>query len=313
MEKYKYLPEEMKKLKRFVGWRKEELNGKVAKLPFSLIDGKANDWNHPERWIDFNEAKTKNRPLGFVLVEEDRIICIDLDHAIQGGKLTPMAKEIIESFAGTYMELSQSGKGIHIFVQGTIPDNLNLSSRGIEIYKNNRYIALTGNIGDGSFLPRSNKLLKKDGELKRLYKKWTQEKTSTLKQIREYKYEPLNKFARLDDLTPDEILATMERTNRKASMLISGASLTGDHSRDDFTFLVLARNYTDGNPSLMKELFLMTPLNRLATNEKRRDDRKYLDYVEKTIEKVLGLGNFVAFDWSRHFEYKKRTRAYERV
>ena len=146
MEKYKYLPEEMKKRKRFVGWRKEELNGKVAKLPFSLIDGKANEWNYPERWINFNEAKTMNEPLGFVLVEEDRVICIDLDHAIQDGKLTSMAKEVVESFTGTYMELSQSGKGIHIFVQGTIPDNLNLSSRGIEIYKKNRYIALTGKI-----------------------------------------------------------------------------------------------------------------------------------------------------------------------
>lgn len=162
MEKYKYLPEEMKNLKRFVGWRKEELNGKVAKLPFSLIDGKANEWNQLERWIDFNEAKTKNKPLGFVLVEEDRIVCIDLDHAIQGGKLTPMAKEVVENFAGTYMEISQSGRGIHIFAKGTIPNNLNLSSRGIEIYKNNRYIALTGNIGDESFFPRSNKLLKKE-------------------------------------------------------------------------------------------------------------------------------------------------------
>jgi len=40
---------------------------------------------------------------------------------------------------------------------------------------------------------------------------------------------------------------------------------------------------------------------------------KYLDYVEKTIDKVLGLGNFVAFDWSRHFEYKTRNWSYERV
>lgn len=313
MEKYKYIPEEMKKLRRFVGWRKEELNGKVAKLPFSLIDGKANDWNHPERWIDFNEAKTKNKLLGFVLVEEDRIICIDLDHAIQGGKLTPMAKEIIDKFSGTYMELSQSGRGIHIFAKGTIPKNLNLSSKGIEIYKNNRYIALTSDVGDGSLFPISNALLDKQNELNRLYKKWTQEKLSTLKQIKEYRYKPLNKLSRLDNLTLDEILTTMERTNTKASMLISGASLTGDHSRDDFTFLLLARNYTDGNPNLMKELFLMTPLNRLGSNEKRRDDRKYLDYVEKTIEKVLSIGNFATFDWSRHFQYKKRTRAYERV
>jgi primase-polymerase (primpol)-like protein len=44
-KKYKYLPEEMKELKRFVGWRKEELEGKVAKLLFSLIDVKASKWN----------------------------------------------------------------------------------------------------------------------------------------------------------------------------------------------------------------------------------------------------------------------------
>jgi|GEM_PF-1335682 len=311
--KYKYLPEEMKKLKRFVGWSKENLKGKVAKLPFSLLDGKANDWNMPERWVNFNDAKRKKKPLGFVLVEEDKIICIDLDNAIQNGKLSTMAREIIENFAGTYMELSQSGRGIHIFAKGTIPKNLNQSSNGIEIYKNNRYIALTGNVGDGFFFPRSNKLLDKEEELNELYKKWTQDKLSTLKQIREYKYEPLNQHFSLDNLSLDEILATMERTNSKASRLISGVSLTGDHSRDDFIFLVLARNYTGGNPNLMKELFLMTTLNRLGSNEKRRDDRKYMDYVEKTIDKVLGLGNFVAFDWSKHFQYKRRMKAYERV
>lgn len=313
MKKYNNIPEEMKKLKRFVGWRKEKLNGKVAKLPFSLIDEKANGWNIPERWINFNDAKTKNRPLGFVLVKEDKIVCIDLDHAIQDGKLSPMAKEIIEKFTGTYMELSQSGKGIHIFVKGTIPQNLNLSSQGIEMYKNNRYIALTGDIEDGNFFPRSNELLEKEDELKKLYRKWAQEKPSTLKQIKEYRHEPLNGFSRLDDLSLDEILETMEKTNRKASILISGSGLTGDHSRDDFIFLVLARNYTGGNPSLMKDLFLMTPLNRLGSKEKRRDDRKYIEYVEKTIEKVLGLGNFLAFDWSKNFEYKRRIRAYERV
>jgi len=137
---------------------------------------------------------------------------------------------------------------------------------------------------------------------------------------KKYKYLPeemkvLKRFVgwRREDLEGKVAKLPFSLLDGKASRLISGASLTGDHSRDDFTFLVLARNYTDGNPNLMKELFLMTPLNRLATNEKRRDDRKYLDYLEKTIDKVLGLGNFVAFDWSGHFEYKTRTRSYERV
>lgn len=311
--KYKYLPAEMKNLKRFVGWRREKLKGKVAKIPYSLIDGRASDWNKPNRWLSFEEAKMKNKALGFVLTEEDNITCVDLDHAIQDGKLTKIAREVVDAFQGTYMELSQSGQGIHIFIKGTIPKNLNLSSKGIEFYKNNRYIALTGNVGDGTYFPMSNQLLDKQEELTRLYEKWTQEKPSIQKQIGSYHYKPLNQDYRLANLSADEILKTMGKTNRKASKLISGESLTGDHSRDDFIFLVLARNYTNGNPELMKELFLMTPLNRLGTKEKRRDDLKYLEYVEKSIEGVLKLGNFRPFDWSKHFAYKERMKAYERV
>ena len=311
-KKYKYLPEEMKVLKRFVGWRREDLEGKVAKLPFSLLDGQANNWNKANRWLTFEDAQNKNRYLGFVLVEDDKIVCVDLDNAIVDGRLSSMAEEIIKEFSGTYMEVSQSGRGIHIFASGTIPDNLNLSSRGIELYMNNRYIALTGNVGDGTFFPMSNKLLDKDQEIKRLYRKWTQEKPSTLKQLKEYKYKTLNQAYSLDKLSLDEILSTMERTNNKASRLISGDSITGDHSRDDFIFLVLARNYTGGDPALMKDLFLRTPLNRLGSGQKRRDDRKYLDYVEKTIDKVLRLGSFRTFDWANHFAYRERMRVYER-
>lgn len=311
-KKYKYLPEEMKILKRFVGWRKEELEGKVAKLLFSLIDGKASNWNKPDRWLNFEEAKYENSPLGFVLVEEDKIVCIDLDKAIIDDKLSPMAEEVVKDFVGSYMEISQSGKGLHIFARGNLENDLNLSSKGIEIYKNNRYIALTGDVGEGKFFPVSNKLLDKDLEIERLYRKWTQDKPSTLKQLKEYKYKALNKAYSLDKLSLDEILATMDRTNDKASRLISGDSITGDHSRDDFIFLVLTRNYTGGDPALMKDLFLMTPLSRLGSGQKRSDDRRYMDYLEKTIDKVIRLGSFKSFDWSNHLAYKERMKAYER-
>lgn len=311
--KYKHIPEEMKTLKRFIGWKKEVLNGKVVKLPYSLIDGQSYAWNNPERWLGFKEAKDKNQPLGFVLTEEDNIICVDLDNALADFKLTEMAKEIVSAFTGTYMELSQSGKGIHIFAKGTIPENLILPAEGIEIYKHNRYIALTGNVGDGTLVPVSELLLNKQTELTLLNEKWTQEKPSIQEQIKSYQNKPTHSLSELKDLTTEEILLTMARTNSKANRLINGESLTGDHSRDDFIFFVLARNYTDGNPGLMKELFFMTPLNRLGTREKRKDDRKYLEYVEKTLESVLGLGNYIPFDWSRHLAYKKRMDAYERT
>ncbi len=65
----------------------------------------------PERWITFDGCQNKNRYLGFVLVEDDKIVCIDLDNAIVDGKLTPMAEEIIKEFSGTYMEVIPIRKG----------------------------------------------------------------------------------------------------------------------------------------------------------------------------------------------------------
>ena len=102
----------------------------------------------------------------------------------------------------------------------------------------------------------------------------------------------------------------MDRTNSIASNLIDGNSYTGDPSRDDFIFLLLAKNYTHGDPRLMEELFLMTSLNRLGTGEKRKNDRKYMEYLHKTIDKVLGLDGYRPFDWTPHNEYKQRTKAY---
>lgn len=309
--RYKYLPDEMKKLKRFIGYRIETLNGKTAKIPFSLIDNRSTGWNDKEKWISFEEIENQNKNLGFVL-DNDHIFCVDLDHSINHGKLTEMAKNIIADFKGTYIEISQSRQGLHIFATGDIPNNLIKASEGIEIYKENRYIALTGNVGDGRFFPISNKFLDKQIEINSLYKKWTQEKSSIKKQIEKYKDLNSQKNYNFYNLSVCEIIDVMKRTNTKAKALLSGISLTGDHSRDDFIFLSLARNYTNGNPNLMKELFLLSPLSRLGSNEKRKDDRKYMDYVEKTIENTLKFSSYTPFDWSKHLDFRKRSKSNER-
>lgn len=309
--KYKYLPDEMKNLKRFIGFRIEILNGKTTKIPFSLINNRSTGWNDKEKWLSFNEIKSKNENLGFVL-DNDYIFCVDLDYSIKYGKLTDMAKNIIDDFKGTYIEISQTGQGLHIFGKGNIPSNMIKPSEGLEIYKENRYIALTGNVGDGRYFPISNKLVDKQSEINSLYKKWTQERVSIKKQIEKYKDLEIHKDYSFYDLSASEIIEVMKRTNTKAKALLSGISITGDHSRDDFIFLSLARNYTNGNPHLMKELFLLSPLSRLGSNEKRKDDRKYIDYLKKTIESTLKFSSFIPFDWSKHLEFKKRSKPYER-
>lgn len=324
---YDNVPDEMKRLSRWVKWRKipkkdREGNIKWSKIPYSVKDSNSFDWNNPNNWTDYNIAKAYldgYDGLGYVLVEEDNIVAIDLDNCINKGKLSLFAREIIKKFDGSYMELSQSKKGIHIFIKGSISKNLNLKNLGIEIYKDNRFIALTGELGCGKYFNPSKILLNKSKEIKELYnyciyedkKKyeintWEINRKSIVRSLNSTV--PISSINKISDT--DTILDTMDKTNSIASKLISGNSHTGNASRDDFIFLLLARNYTHGDPKLMEELFLMTPLNRLGTGEKRKSDTKYMEYLQKTIDKVLGLNGYSAFNWAPHNEYKQRIASY---
>ena len=51
---------------------------------------------------------------GFVL-NGDGIVCIDLDHCLTGRVLEPWAADILAACPGTYIEVSPSGDGLHIW------------------------------------------------------------------------------------------------------------------------------------------------------------------------------------------------------
>lgn len=328
---YRNVPEEMKDLPRWVKWKKVDKkdkhgNTKWTKIPHSIKDNSSFNWNNPSKWESYDTARKYidgYDGLGYVLVEKDNIVAIDLDNCIENNKLNSFSEKIIEIFSGTYMELSQSGKGIHIFLKGSISKNLNFQNLGIEMYKDNRYIALTGDAGASKYFKQSNILLNKDKEIKDLFNYCIEEdkkrfkkkdEINTDKRIEKSLLKELNSTVYISVLNkvPDTniILDTMDRTNSIASNLINGNSYTGDPSRDDFIFLLLAKNYTHEDPRQMEELFLMTSLNRLGTGKKRKNDIKYMEYLHRTIDKVLGLGGYRPFDWTPHNEYKQRAKTY---
>lgn len=309
LNKYNDIPLEMKIKKRYLGWYKgirTDKNGNeiVIKIPYSIVTGESGCWNKEENWATFDQAIENTELLGFVMKKEDGIVCIDLDDCYEDGNLKPFHKKIIEMFEGTYMELSQSGNGIHIFMKGSVPYNLNIRRLGIEVYADNHYIALTGNSMAGPFA-RSNILLDMNEKLNQFY-----EEINSKEKIKPHKEEIYPSVSISYSMVPsngEEVLDTMAKTNSKASTLINGGSLTGDHSRDDYIFLSLARNYTHGNRSLMKEIFLKTGLNRMGTGEKRRSDIKYLEYLNKTIDSVM-IDSYRPFDWTTHNEFMKRQK-----
>jgi primase-polymerase (primpol)-like protein len=78
----------------------------------------------------------------------DGIGCWDFDHCISDGELVRWAREAIEAIPSPlFMEVSQSGEGVHVFVSA--PEGagrkIREGGRHIEFYSAGRYIAVTGN------------------------------------------------------------------------------------------------------------------------------------------------------------------------
>ncbi|MEU5976377.1 DNA primase [Streptomyces sp. NPDC047315] len=84
--------------------------------------------------------------LGYVLGPDDGIVCIDLDHCLHGGQLAQWAREVVDRCSGTYIEVSPSGDGLHIFGRAQVVKGRRIvrDGRSVEVYGQGRYIAMTG-------------------------------------------------------------------------------------------------------------------------------------------------------------------------
>lgn len=141
-----FVPETMKKLNNWGLWKLE--NGK--KIPYSaLYDGKASV-TKPQQWANYSEAFNKLQytddynGLGFLFTANCGLVFIDIDNCIdESGEPSDFALSIIELFRNSYIEYSQSGKGLHIICKGVISAAY---KKEIEVYSHSRYMAFTGNV-----------------------------------------------------------------------------------------------------------------------------------------------------------------------
>ncbi|WP_229686755.1 bifunctional DNA primase/polymerase [Longimycelium tulufanense] len=99
----------------------------------------------PTTWSPYEAVKDMPRK-GFVL-NGDGVVCLDLDHCVRpGGTLTPAAATLLRRCPPTYVEVSLSGDGVHIWGRGHLPHGRRLTVEGgsVEMYGTGRYIAVTG-------------------------------------------------------------------------------------------------------------------------------------------------------------------------
>lgn len=151
------LPDELKKLDRWVNWRFEIRNGKATKVPINPATGGRAMSDNPATWGTFEDAlqhvndvskdNIKIEGIGFMF-SGDGILGVDIDHCKdpETGSLSDEAWDIINTI-DSYTEFSQSGDGIHIICHGKLPEGRRRKGN-VETYEVGRFFVMTGNVYD---------------------------------------------------------------------------------------------------------------------------------------------------------------------
>jgi primase-polymerase (primpol)-like protein len=149
------IPDALLERDQWLCWRAEERNGKATKVPIDPHTGSFGSSTDPETWSDFETARRKARAesdlgLGFVFAEADPFVGVDLDDCRDSGTGQPeeWAKEIVRDL-DSYTEVSPSGSGYHVIVEGTLPEGGNRSG-SVELYETARFFTVTGEHVEGT-------------------------------------------------------------------------------------------------------------------------------------------------------------------
>ena len=275
------IPQTLKQLPRWILWRLETRDGAQTKVPYRT-DGVRASCTNPNDWTDFATASRAFDPrkyngLGYVLKREDNIVCIDLDNCFRDdGQICDEAMRIVQMM-NSWTEISQSGKGLHIFVRGKKPtDKARATPRefkSLEVYDNDRYIALTG-----THLPNTPFTIEeRQSELNALCATYFPNREST----------PTQSFKPHHDLSDEEIITLCRKAKNahKFAILFDNGDTSlfnGDESRADEALACMLAFYTR-DAAQLERLMNASALGR------REKWRRREDYRRLTIQRALAF------------------------
>lgn len=119
----------------------------AAKVPLQVHCPRPASSTDPRTWASYQDAVRSPHGigLGFVL-NGDGIVCVDLDHCLEDGRLAAWAADLLDRCPETFVEVSPSGTGLHIWGYGEVGTGRVIRDGGVavEVYGQGRYIAVTG-------------------------------------------------------------------------------------------------------------------------------------------------------------------------
>lgn len=276
----------------WLAWRSEQRGEKWTKVPYSPRTGRLASSVDSSTWSTFAgaasyAARVGCNGVGFVFTGTP-FTGIDLDHCLDPvtSELAAWAVPIVARFK-SYTEISPSGTGLHIYVEGTLPGGgrkvavsgaSHLEAK-IEVYDSGRYFTVTGRHWPGTPLTVAS--------CQDVLLAWHTETfpPEALPAATPREVAPVD----VDDADLIE-LASHAKNGVLFTALWRG-DLTehgGDRSAADLALCNLLAFWTGGDPTRMDALFRQSGLYR-----RKWDQRHYRDgttYGAHTIAKALAEG-----------------------
>lgn len=156
------IPVGLKNLKRWVVWRGQcKGNGKFDKIPSDPASGCKIKWSNPKKWLTFDDAHSAYKRgdfsgIGIVLSDEHPVKVNGRDLyliALDYDAVAPHIGDIREEWMALgkpYVEVSPSGKGLHMFALSSMPLKGGNNGNGREMYSSGRFMTVTGHDAKGS-------------------------------------------------------------------------------------------------------------------------------------------------------------------
>lgn len=148
----------------FILWKavpRSDGSGKTDKFPINAHTGAVADAHDPTIWLThdvaFAAAAERGLFVGFVFTIFDPFFFFDIDDCLEpDGTWSAWANYLCETFSGAAVEVSQSGRGLHIFGTGQAPADHSCKAKDehgrpipFDLYTESRFAALTGSSAAG--------------------------------------------------------------------------------------------------------------------------------------------------------------------
>jgi len=287
---YASLPDTLITRDQWICWREETRYGKATKIPVDPVTGSYASTRDPETWDSFTAARdgiedVDAEGIGYVFTKEDDFVGVDLDGCRdpETGEIAAWAQDIIDRL-DSYTEVSPSGTGYHVIVQGTLPEGRR-RHREVEMYEDGRFFTMTGNHLDDS----PTTVTDRSAELVEVYREYVGDIGDGSSDGAKSRSPQHGGPGETDDQELIEQACTAANGEKFEQLWNGDTSGYESHSEADMALCCYLAFWTGGNLSRMDDLFRQSGLMR-----DKWDTVHYADgstYGEKTIERAVTITN----------------------